>query len=246
MLKNLLKPIFTAMGFLTRFPTPRYEQFSDEDFGKGGAWYPLVGGLIGSILVLIAMVSHQFLPGAIGALFLVIVWEWMTGFLHLDGLADCGDALIAEVPTERRWEILHDSRLGTFGAVSLIFHLLGKVLTIQILVEQSSWFALLAAPVFARWVFLAVARQPLIAQSKIGSLFQKGFKLRHFFIASVLPVVLAAYLKIQGLVALVIILLAALGLARFAQKRLGGINGDVFGMIIEVTELLTLIIFSIQ
>ena len=45
----------------------------------------------------------------------------LTGALHEDGLADAADAIGAHVPRERRLEILRDSRVGTYGALALVF-----------------------------------------------------------------------------------------------------------------------------
>ncbi len=43
----------------------------------------------------------------------------LTGYLHLDGLADAGDGLLAPMPRERRLEVMADPAVGAFGAVTV-------------------------------------------------------------------------------------------------------------------------------
>ena len=70
---------------------------------------------------------RPLLPAAL----ILAAWAGLTGGLHLDGWADCCDALFVPASRERRLEILHDPRLGSFGGVGLILLLLVKVAAIQ-------------------------------------------------------------------------------------------------------------------
>lgn len=74
-----------------------------------------------------------------------LVWVFITGGLHLDGVADCGDGLLVEAPPERRLEIMKDSRLGTFGGAALFFVLALKATALCTLAASfdGSWSGLL-------------------------------------------------------------------------------------------------------
>ena len=241
-MRKTIHLFFTALGFLTILPTPQSAVFEEEDFGKAGVFYPLAGLVLGGIWLAAGLLLLKVLPAELAALLTLLVWEGLSGFLHLDGLGDCGDALLAPVKPEKRWEILHDSRLGTFGLVTLFFHLTAKFLALKFLLGSSGLILLLYVPVFARLSILPVVRQPLISSSKIAALFQKGFGTRQLILAFILPLLLAVYSPVQGFLLLGLSLLLAFLLSRFAFKKLQGINGDVLGMIIELNEVFMLLL----
>ena len=87
----MLASFALAVQFLTRIPLNINITVSDQRLGQSVLFYPLVGLLIGMILILIA----RLLPGmsfAIHAAIILSAWVLLTGGLHLDGLADCSDA----------------------------------------------------------------------------------------------------------------------------------------------------------
>ncbi len=122
----MLRPFKIALGFLTIFRN-NLAPYSDFAEVAHSAWtFPIVGALIGTILAAEFLVLQTFFPPALSAVIIVGTWVIMTGGLHLDGWTDCWDALAAPVSVEKRFEILKDSRLGTFGALGLILLLAVK------------------------------------------------------------------------------------------------------------------------
>ena len=78
--------------FLTRLPTPQVADFRPEDLARSALWFPAVGLLIGALLLAATWLGAQLDPW-LGALFGLLAWVWVTGGLHLDGLADLADGL---------------------------------------------------------------------------------------------------------------------------------------------------------
>ena len=80
-----------AIGFLTRIPLGR--RASDR---PGVAAFGVVGALLGAVaavpLLALGLLAHEPL---LGAVFAIAVMIGLSGALHLDGLADTGDALMA-------------------------------------------------------------------------------------------------------------------------------------------------------
>ena len=80
------------MQFLTRIPVPGVADFSPLDLSRSAAWFPLVGLIVGVLVALATFaLGHRshLLAAAVG----VVAWVWLTGAMHLDGLADLADAL---------------------------------------------------------------------------------------------------------------------------------------------------------
>lgn len=248
-----------ALGFLTSIPV-RVDSPQPGDFGRAGRWFPAVGLGLGVLLVAGHALLDRAFPALLSAALTVALWVSLTGGLHLDGLADCCDGLLASASPERRLEILRDPRTGSFGAIGLVLFLLLKVVAVASLVKTDDLLAppgaafplggpvmaLLLAPALARWLILPVARQPLARPGGLGADFALGVDRATLVIAALLPL---AFLPIGGLRALVAILLAhlvTLGIVRLARSRLGGITGDVLGLTVELAELTVLLVYAIR
>ena len=107
-----------ALGFFTRLPIGSAPL--PPTFRGVAVWLPVVGLHLLSAL----FADNRFaalLPASLCGVIGCLVWVAVTGGLHLDGVADCGDGLIVEAPPARRLEIMKDSRLGTFGGAALFF-----------------------------------------------------------------------------------------------------------------------------
>jgi adenosylcobinamide-GDP ribazoletransferase len=180
----------------------------------------------------------------------VALWAALTGGLHLDGLADCGDGLLAAVAPERRLEIMRDPRLGAFGGLSLVLFVIIKILAVASLPVARPWTALLAvgplllAPVVGRWLILLAARQPAARAGGLGQAFAAGLPPRSLLLAAVLPAALALLGGPRAGLAAGLACVVALAILRLARARLGGVTGDVFGLVVELAELTVLLTFA--
>jgi adenosylcobinamide-GDP ribazoletransferase len=174
----------------------------------------------------------------------------LTGGLHLDGLADCCDGLFASVSIERRLEIMKDPRMGAFGVVGLILVLLLKAATLASLTSATSFGILLAASL-ARWCILPAALLPLARPSGkvpnapigMGADFASGFQRSFIFWSTSIPLVIAIILGIHGILSIIAGLVATAFVLWLAKSRIGGVTGDVFGMVVEVVETIVLLTF---
>ncbi len=101
--------------------------------------------------------SLIFFAQVIRSVLIVFSLTVITGAVHLDGLADTADALGAGRDRERALDILHDSRVGTFGASAIFFDLTLKILALSTLAGHRRYAALIFAPMLARWAMVAVA-----------------------------------------------------------------------------------------
>lgn len=241
----MLNEFTTALAFLTTLPTPA-APYDPARFARAGRWYPLVGLLIGGILLLVDWGLGQFFSPLLTAALVVTVWVALTGGLHLDGLADCCDGLFAPVAPARRLEIMRDSRSGAFAVIGVALFLLLKVAAVTALVAPIS--ALLMAPVLARWTLLLAARQPAARGDGMGAGFAAGLTPDVFIVAVLTVLLIATPLILSGdwrvPVAILAAHVVAFAVITFARKRLGGMTGDIYGLVVELSELTVLLVYA--
>lgn len=239
---SLWQGLRLALAFLTRLPLP--SPHPEIPFERALPWFPWVGLLFGGVGLGLAQVLPMLVSPLLAAALILAAWAVLSGFLHLDGLADCWDALFPPMPPEKRWQVLKDPHLGAFGVIGLMLHLLIKV-TALLAVLNLHPLGLLLAPVWARWLVLWVGRLPPARSEGLGAVFARAVTPRALLWSSPLPLLVVPLGGWHSLIALLLAALGSAALGWLAQRRLGGINGDVLGAVIEVSETLVLVALAV-
>ena len=229
---------------MTTLPIAFPGSWSAGDSGRASIWYPLVGLVVGAITWLAWTGASLVLPAWVTGVVTLIVWVVLTGGLHLDGLADCCDGLLASTFVERRLEIMKDPHVGAFGVIGLVLALLLKAAALGSLVPASSFGILLAASL-ARWCILPASLLPLARPSGMGADFALGFRRSFMLWGAMIPLAIAILVGIRGVLSVFAGLGAAAFVAWLAKSRIDGVTGDVFGLIVEVVEVTVLLVFLI-
>src|SRR6266542_1371456 len=239
-----MRSLRIAFGLMTTLPVSLPEDWSAGDSGRAAVWYPLVGLTIGSLTWLAWKGTTFLFPPLVTGIITLIIWVVLTGGLHLDGLADCCDGLFASVSPARRLEIMKDSHVGAFGVIGLILILFLKAAALTSLTNVSSFGILLAASL-ARWCILPAGLLPLARPSGMGSDFAAGFQRSFIVWSAIIPLTFAILLGLRGILSSVAGLGAAVLVLWLAKSRIGGVTGDVFGMVVEIVEATVLLTFII-
>lgn len=227
---------------MTTLPVKLPNDWSAGDSGRASVWYSLVGLVIG-VLTWLAWKGATFVfPPLVAGVTTLIVWVVLTGGLHLDGLADCCDGLLASVSAERRLEIMKDPQIGAFGVIGLILILLLKATALASLTSASSYSILLAASL-ARWCILPAGLLPLARSSGMGADFMLGFQRSFILWGVMIPLMIAIILGIRGILSTLAGVGATALVLWLAKSRVRGVTGDVFGMVIEIVEAVVLLSF---
>lgn len=205
--------------------------FSTGRLADGGALF-LAAWLLGG------------LPDGARAFILVAAWEFLSRGLHADALADTADGLIAGGSRERILAIMDDSRTGSFGILAIALTLLGKYALLVSLDPAKVGGAVVCACVLGRWTMTLLAcLLPPARRDGLGSLVIGSTGWKELGIATMLGVVPLAFIFREDLLFALAGPVASLYLALYARRRIGGINGDVMGACLELTELATLLAF---
>src|SRR5258708_20357268 len=123
------------------------------------------------VLIVAIVTSIRVLPGDLIAFLALFTWVALTGGLHLDGLADSCDGLLATVTPERRLEIMKDPRAGSWAVAGIALLLLGKWIALRDVQPA----LLILPPVLGRWAMvLAAAGFPTARTSGLAPPFPQG------------------------------------------------------------------------
>lgn len=236
-----MKSFFIALQFLSRIHVVTQTVWTEADFGRSVIFFPLVGTVIGAVLCLACAGISLWFSQPYTAVLLVLCWLFVTGGLHADGLMDTADGLFSGRSRERMLEILKDSCVGSNGVVAFVSCMALKVCFLANLPQQSVCAALLAVPTAARFgVLIGIFQFPYARHQGLGQAFVQYAPRRALvkaFLCALPPLVIAGwgYFLLLGAVILI-----SLGLNTYIARRLGGVTGDTYGAVIELSEMLLL------
>jgi adenosylcobinamide-GDP ribazoletransferase len=239
----VLRSLAIAFGFLTRIPMPT-GAVEPRELGRAVTWFPAVGAALGGAVFGAHLLLAGWIAPAVVAVALVGLLALATGGLHLDGFADVFDALGGgRGNRDRMLAIMRDSRIGAHGAAALVLLLAAKLVAVTEILDHGPTWALFAAPVAARWAVVPLLVWfPYARPDGLGKPFHGHAGVTQFVGATGIAGLSLAGLGQNVAVPSLVALAAALGLALWLSRRLGGITGDVCGAAIELAEVGVLVI----
>lgn len=242
-----MKRFFTAFGFLTLLPYPQSTDFEGKDLGRSMSLFPLVGLLLGLILLLLNMLLAPYLPERLVNIIIIATLIIVTGGLHVDGFMDTLDGIGGGNNKERILTIMRDSHVGAFGVIGLILLLLIKWEALNSIGGETKGTALLLMPVISRGgQVLLTFLSPYARTEGVGRPFADGLDKKALTIAVTITLILSLILGgLAGILMATISGLFALCCSRFFIKKIGGITGDVIGALNELLEVLVLLLAAV-
>jgi adenosylcobinamide-GDP ribazoletransferase len=204
------------------------------------------GGLAGSTVL------HRLL----GAVLALTVLGVLTGGLHLDGLADTTDGLASRRPPSEALDIMRRGDTGPLGVAALVFAVLLQVAALAALPWRLAAVGLVLGAVTARVAVLLATGPgfPAARPGGFGALVAGRTPAPACLAAAALLLAAAGGAGgLAGGVPLAVALLTAAaaglasgaGVAAGARSKLGGVTGDVFGAVVEVSMTVTLVALAL-
>ena len=238
-----MSSFFAALQFLTIIPGPK--NLAAVDWGWPAIFFPIIGLLLGAVLVLFEFPLKLLASPGLCAAVLVAILAFLTRGLHLDGLSDTFDGLGAAGDRDRMLAVMDDSHVGAFGMIAVLLVLILKIEAIQS-TDADRWRLLLAAPILSRWAMVLLAYRSLPAKPGLGSSFIDHLRNEHVAVASIIAIVLvAAILRAAGIALIVLTGVFTWASKIYFHRRLGGITGDIFGAVSELTETFALVLLAL-
>ena len=232
-----------ALQFLTVIPLPKWREFSPEELGRSIGYFPLVGIVIGLILAGLNWLLSWLLPSAIVNALLITCLVVISGALHLDGFIDTCDGIAVHKTPEERWQIMHDSRAGSFGIVGVLLLLLVKYISLNNIPEPLVITALVLMPVMGRWAMVyAIFAYPYARPAGLGKVFKQVASWPSLVMATIITLVVAIGLAwLAGLVIMVVTWVIVIAVSAYLKRKFTGLTGDTYGAINELAEVGVLI-----
>jgi adenosylcobinamide-GDP ribazoletransferase len=228
-----------AVSFLTRLPLG-----PGEHDRPGAAAFGIVGALLAAVAALPLLAFGELASEPLlGAVIAVAVMVGLSGAMHLDGLADTADALLARDPTAAD-RARKDPAVGPGGLAAVILVLLVETAALASIaavdVVLGAWTLVIAA---------GLARVAPVILVRSGRLEPRPGGLGAWFRQSVTGGALTiAVATAGGLVAVLALATAplnaraslvggafGLALGLFLGARRGGMDGDTLGATVELT-----------
>jgi adenosylcobinamide-GDP ribazoletransferase len=250
-----------ALGLFTILPVRAAPEIGRREAARAVLWLPVAGALLavpaGGVLLAVEAGGHSAPRRLLAAALAIGLLALLTGGLHLDGLADTADGLGSRRPRDEALAIMRRSDVGPFGVAALLFTVLVQITALATV--DPGWpgagAVLLAAVTGRVAVVLATGPgSPAARPGGFGALVAATTTAWARVAAGAGVLVLAAgtaaavagpAAALRAAVAVLAGLLAAELLRRIAVRRLGGMTGDVFGALIEVTAATALLALAL-
>lgn len=225
-----------AVGLLTIVPVRARRDAGG--LGSAAPWMPVVGAFVGAGAAAVHRAADGPLDRSVAAVLAVAWLIVVTGALHVDGLADCADALGVRGGRERRLAVMRESTIGTFGVVAIVLYALLLATAIAGLRASDVPGTLVVAGALSRWSAVAHALfAPPARPDGLGAAFVVT-PVAMALATAAAGGIAAALLGLGGVVGLAAAMVAVVVTTTWARRALGGRTGDTLGATVAVAEAL--------
>lgn len=241
-----IEKIRTALQFLTIFDLGNNKNDYDlEDIAGSIIFFPLAGLILGLICAVVYY-AVVYISGnhLIASLFPVFLLAILSRGLHLDGIADTFDAIhFAKYDKKKALEVMKDNSVGAFGATALILLLITKFIFIYSIPYESIFPVIVLIPAVSRWTSSLVAKYTTPASEKgLGYTFTEYVTTENFVVCSIVTFVISIIcLGLAGVLIFFSVVIFSALLTWYFNNTFGGTTGDIYGSVIEISELFGLL-----
>jgi adenosylcobinamide-GDP ribazoletransferase len=260
-----MRQLLLAFQFLTIVPLKVSGNITEKEVARAAAFFPLVGAFQGLTVAIPAFLLTKVFPADIDAGLVLLFLILSNGGFDLDGLADTFDALAIKSSGDRakdmakRLQVMKDSTTGAIGVIALVVTILLKFVLMHRLLSDFPVFAVAAVfflmPVFSKWINVPAMHHGISARKDgLGRIFIEHAGWGSVIISTAIVISLCALVSSLGLLpvnfekvmgfcltAVAAFYLFGLLAVQFLIRRFGGLTGDHFGAMTEISEILFLL-----
>ncbi|MGB3458600.1 MAG: adenosylcobinamide-GDP ribazoletransferase [Halobacteriota archaeon] len=247
------------ISFLTQIPIRKEVKL--EEVAAKTYLFPFAAVLIGLLVSVVAFVSFRFLATGIASLLTLLAIYLISGLIHLDGVADFFDGIMARGNRSEKRKAMKDVKIGIAGLFAVIFVLLASLFAIETVCATTFNCDLYSFYTFAS-VFIIAEVSAKISMNTcmivgkgfegvggMGALFIRSSTGSRYVVALLSSVFIALictiftdpfrfFIVFTGIV-------VAFVVVWIAKKKFGAVSGDVIGASNELARCVTLLILAI-
>lgn len=238
-----MRLFLVALEFLTILPIRLRKETDSKELAKSIMYFPVVGLFLGICLVILEYILSYFFPTSIVRLVLIGFLIFITGGLHIDGLADTIDALASRKKSEDALKIMRESTVGPIGASCIFIFILAKYIALGEFFGGRLYAMFLLFPMAGRMgMVTACCLFPYARAEGTGKAFITKGAAKEFIISGTISFIAGIILfRARALFILGSVIIIVVILGKYFTKKLGGITGDILGFINEIGELVALL-----
>lgn len=239
-MKRLVQGFLGAVAFMTRLPVPRRMQGGAGDLASSAGFFPLVGLLVGAGAIILDHLVSAFVARDVLIVIILAYLVVITGGFHEDALADTADGFGGGWSKDRILEIMHDSRIGSFGALAIALALLARFVFLKEIPAHRFASYIVAGQVACRWTALPLAFLLPPARQESGQGARVAGRITALTLVSGTVLTAGIVGLALGWKGLWVGLAAALVTAAsgaYYRSQIGGITGDCLGATNQLAEL---------
>lgn len=221
-----------AVSFLTIIPV-RYRSLKKASSSQH--WFPVVGLLLGIVGGGVGWIASLFVEPLLAAVAALATLSIMTGLHHTDGLADFADGLMGRGDSKRRLLVMRDKMVGTGGITAVILCVVCFLAAASQVSGMEILVAIVVSEVAAKYSMIVASYLGRPATEGSGAIFCAYMNKKRLVVATAwwaVPVLFAPHMVwpiLAGILVSIIILY-------IANRTTGGMTGDIFGAINELSR----------
>jgi len=218
---------------------------SIEEMAKFTWLWPIIGGFIGIFVGSVGYVLMDLIhiPQLMSAALIYSFAIWFTGFHHLDGLIDFGDAVMAHGQPQKRIEIMRDMRIGTGGLAYLFIVAIITFTSISSAPAGLIFFILLVSEIAAKQGLITCCTFSSSYANGTGKYFIEAMDIKKLILSLIITFIIA-YLALNMAGALAILggLIGGIIMALITRFKFTYATGDILGASNEISRMIALLI----
>jgi len=220
--------------------------------------FPVVGAIIGLATAVVGYLIFEYASDLIGnllaAVLLCMFLYSLTGIIHIEGLADFADGLMASGDIERKRSAMKDVSLGAGGSFAMLMDIILEISLLSQLNGNSSalfpWFygdnipmilGIIIAEISGKLAMNTSIRMGPSSHAGMGRLFVDSSTTMKFLTA--IGISLSLGIFIAGIYGFIVLIgsLSGICVTLISRKHFGGVGGDSLGAANEVGRLAALL-----
>lgn len=249
----VFKGILEIISFLTIIPIGKFgNSDSLDNISKKMFVFPFIGLLIGLLTIPVVLISFYLFNHFVSAFIVTIFIIVLTGIHHTDALADFADGIMVRGNKEKKYNVMHDPRIGAAGTVAISGYVIGMVIAVSSITSLDRLMvAIILSEIMSKYSMVLQSHYCESAWDGYSSLFTKNMKSKKkMVIATIITIVLIVLIvlisnmSVIGLQIFIVGIICCFIVIYISKKNFGGITGDVMGATNELVRLCSLLSLS--